>query len=141
MNPVSSFSPSITTSLNTKDTRHQHTNSESANSKPKVVLEAQDFYDMANKYNVKNISNNEIMQMSQELFSKQEISLQAHATLTLDSRKLEPRNHNLINEYKTRAELNQRITESGNMLNNKEVLEILIKLDTLKSREPLNIKV
>lgn len=152
MNAISSYSPSISTNINTSDSRQKQPSNDTKNSQTKPVLEAQEFYDMANKYNVKDISAQQTIAMSQELFDKQEISLKTHAILSFDARNFEEGsiygssqnangNYNLINEYKTRVELNQKIGEADSMTNNKEVLEILIKLDTLKSREPLNIKV
>jgi hypothetical protein len=152
MNAISSYSPSISTNINASDSRQKPQSSDTKSHKPKPVLEAQDFYDMANKYNVKDISIDETISMSKELYEKDEISLKGHAILSFDARGFnegnifstsenENGNYNLINEYKTRIELNKKISEVESMTNNKEVLDILLKLDALKSRQPLNIKV
>lgn len=148
---INSYNSSIATTLNTSEQNYKRS-SDAKNSDTKRVSEAQDFYNIANSYDVKNISIDETIAMSKELYNKEEINIKEHVILSFDDRSSEQDsvfqtqadkngNHNLIEEFKTRIELNKKLGEEHSLENNKEILEILTKLDTLKSRQPLDIKI
>ncbi|MCW8895140.1 MAG: hypothetical protein OQK48_07755 [Sulfurimonas sp.] len=140
---INSYNSSISTALNTSQQNYNRS-SETKNSETKRVSEAQDFYDIANSYDVKNISVGETAALSKELYNKEEITIKEHVMLSSDDRSSQADkngNYNLIEEFKTRMELNKKLSEEQSLKNNKEILEILTKLDTLKSRQPLDIKI
>jgi hypothetical protein len=149
---TSNFNSSIRADANTSQSRYKQPDNNTKNPQVKHILEAQEFYDLANKYDVKNINIDETIAMSKELYNKEEITLKGHMILSFDDRSFgkgsvfqtqpDPdENYNLIEEFKTRIQLNKKLGEEQSMKNNKDILELLTKLDTLKSRNPLDIKI
>lgn len=152
MQITTNFNSSIKTGVNTSESRYKQPSNNAKNPHVKQILEAQEFYDIANKYDVKNISIDEAIAMSKELYSKEEISLKEHMILSSDDYSFgkgsifqtkpdSNKNYNLIEEFKTRVQFNKILGEEHSLKNNKEILELLTKLETLKSRKPLDIKI
>lgn len=140
---INSYSSSISTTLNASEQNYKRSN-ETSNSDTKRVSEFQDFYDLANSYDVKSITAEKTAELSKELYNKEEITIKEHIILSSDDKSSQADkngNYNLIEEFKTRVQLNQKLSEEQSLENNKEILEILTKLDTLKSRQPLDIKI
>ena len=140
---INNYSSSISTTLNASEQNYKRS-SETSNSDTKRVSEFQDFYDLANSYDVKSITAKQTAELSKELYNKEEITIKDHIILSADDKSSQADkngNYNLIEEFKTRVQLNQKLSEEQSLENNKEILEILTKLDTLKSRQPLDIKI
>jgi len=150
---INSYNPAIATTLNTLNTP-EHTpnqnNTTSSDSEQKTLLN--NFYNIAYKYDVENINIDDTVAMSQELYNKEEISLKEHMILSFDERNFrfgsafitEPNaqdGYNLISEFKARIGNNKKLGEEQNISNNTNVLDILMKLNALKSMKPLDIKV
>lgn len=108
-------------------------------------------YTTAQNYNVHSMSLGATIAMSQELYDSGNISLKDHAILSFDPSHISGGssmlttpdrngNYDLISEFKSRMELNKKLGDTQSLQNNKQVLDILVKLDALHSG-PVDIKV
>ena len=114
-------------------------------------IEANAIYDIAKKYDVKNMTIDEVISMSDKLYKSGEISLLESSILSLDSSHLnkgstylskkDPNgNYNMIEEFKARVKLSEKFADENSIKNNSDILKLLIKLDGLKAG-PLDIMV
>lgn len=108
-------------------------------------------YATAQNYNVHSMSLDATISMSQELYDSGNISLKDHAILSFDPSHISGGssmltipdrngNYDLISEFKSRMELNKKTGDTQSLQNNKQVLDILVKLDALHLG-PVDIKV
>lgn len=109
-------------------------------------------YALADRFNVKSISESEIGLMSKELYNLGEISQLQETILSFkpNAKNLDEKSfvtkadssnkYNLLDEYSARVKLNESFSKEKNIVNNSKILESLIKLDSIKSG-PVNIVV
>ena len=105
---------------------------------------------MASKYDVRRITTQETASLSQELYKAGEISLLDHAVLSFDPDRIadgtgfltradSTGHRDLILEYETRIDLDKKMGNSQNLVNNERILEYLERLDGAKGN-PIHIK-
>jgi hypothetical protein len=104
---------------------------------------------MASKYDVRSITIEETANLSQELYNAGEISLRDHAILSFDPDRIphgtgfltqadSTGHRDLISEYETRIDMDKKMGNSLNLVNNERVLEYLERLDAAKGN-PIHI--
>lgn len=131
-------------------TRQQKQRSESQNVL-ETAVSSERIYTTAQNYNVHSMSLDATVSLSQELYDSGNISLKEHAILSFDPSQMgvgsamltapdNNGNYDLISEFEARMEMNKKLGDTQSLQNNKQVLEVLVKLDALHSG-PVDVKV
>lgn len=110
------------------------------------------WHKIAAKYDVRNITTEETGNLSQELYDAGEISLFDHAILSFDPdhfvqsgtgflTKADSTGHrDLISEYEARIEMDKKMNDTKNIVNNERILGYLHRLEAAK-KQPIHITV